>query len=289
MDRNDWLSRLTQAERLNFLVTNRIPRRYATLFMRWFSRIENPLVRAASLAVWQRLGGDLRLYEAERTRFRSLHDCFTRRLRPGARPIAEDPSIVVSPCDAVVGASGSISGTEVFQAKGFPYTLEDLLCDDALVERVRDGTFATLRLRSNMYHRFHAPCDARVRRVTYISGDTWNVNPIALRRIEKLYCKNERAVVELDTGDPDLALLLVPVAAILVASIRLNFLSEPLRLTYRGPSRFECDVAFRKGDEMGYFEHGSTIIVLASAGPRLSSQLREGQRIEMGQPLLRKP
>ena len=88
MDRNDWLSRLTQTERLNFLVTNRIPRRYATLFMRWFSRIENPVVRAASLAVWQRLGGDLRLHEAEHTRFRSLHDCFTRRLRPGARPIA---------------------------------------------------------------------------------------------------------------------------------------------------------------------------------------------------------
>ncbi len=94
-----------------------------------------------------------------------------------------------------------MSGVEVLQAKGFPYTLPDLLGDDALAERYRDGTFITLRLRSNMYHRFHSPADAQLKQVVYISGDTWNVNPIALRRIEKLFCKNERAIVELDLGE----------------------------------------------------------------------------------------
>jgi len=190
-------------------------------------------------------------------------------------------------CDAIVGAHGDVRGTEAIQAKGFPYTIEDLVGDTELAERYRDGRFVTLRLRSNMYHRFHAPCDVRVRRVSYISGDTWNVNPIALERIERLFCKNERAVIELDAAKLGHSLLLVPVAAILVASIRLNFLDEPLRLTYRGPNRFDCDAAFRKGEEMGYFEHGSTIIVLAPKALSFAAELHEGLRIEMGRPLFK--
>ena len=110
---------LSQHERLNFLLTNRIPRRYATLFMGWFSRIEQPLVRRVSLAVWQAFGGDLNLHEAERTDFKSMHDCFTRRLKPGARTIDLDPRVVVSPCDAIVGAHGTMRGTEYFRPKAF--------------------------------------------------------------------------------------------------------------------------------------------------------------------------
>jgi phosphatidylserine decarboxylase len=286
MNGNRWLDRLSQHERLNFLLTNRIPRRYATLFMGWFSRIEQPLVRRLSLAVWQAFGGDLRLHEAERRDFKSMHECFTRRLKPGARPIDPDSRAVVSPCDAVVGAHGPIRGTEVFQAKGFPYALEDLLGDARLVAKYRDGVFATLRLTSNMYHRFHAPCDAAVREVIYVSGDTWNVNPIALKRIERLYCKNERALLDLDLGRAA-GLLLVPVAAILVASIRLNCLAAPLKLTYRGPNRLPCDAAYAKGDEMGWFEHGSTILVFGTKHFALCDGVRDGARIEMGRPLLR--
>lgn len=285
MPANQWLERLSSHERLNFLLTNRIPRRYTTLFMGWFSRIENPIVRALSFAVWQAFGGDLRLHEAEHARFKSVHDCFTRRLKPGARPIERDPSIIVSPCDAVVGAHGPIRGVEVFQAKGFPYTLSDLLGDAGLVAKYRDGVFVTLRLKSNMYHRFHAPCDARLREVIYVSGDTWNVNPVALARVERLFCKNERAVLDLDLGRPA-GLLLVPVAAILVASIRLHCLAEPLRLTYRGPNRLACNAAYSKGDEMGWFEHGSTMLVLATSHFSLCDGVRDGSVIEMGRPLL---
>jgi phosphatidylserine decarboxylase len=173
------------------------------------------------------------------------------------------------------------------QLKGFPYTLPDLLGDTGLAEKYRNGVFATLRLRSNMYHRLHSPCDARLREVIYISGDTWNVNPIALRRVERLFCKNERAVLELDLGTPGRSLLLVPVAAILVASIRLHCLAEPLRLTYRGPNRLPCDVVLQKGEELGYFEHGSTVVVLATGEFSLDAGLREGATIRMGQPLLR--
>ena len=188
------IARFTQQEDLNFLLTNRIPRAALTRFMGWFSKIEHPLVRDLSIACW-RLFSDLDLTEAKKTEFKSLHDCFTRELRPGLRPVDPDPAVVVSPCDAIIGAFGRIADTELFQIKGAPYSLLDLLGDPALVERHRNGRYVTLRLTSSMYHRFHAPHDATIERVTYIPGDTWNVNPIALKRVERLFCKNERAVL----------------------------------------------------------------------------------------------
>jgi phosphatidylserine decarboxylase len=278
------IERIAQQEDLNFLLTNRIPRRWLTLFVGWLSRIENPWVCAACIALW-RLFSDLDLSDAKRTRFNSLRDCFTRELKEGARPIDTNSSVLVSPCDALVGACGTVMDGSVVQAKGFPYPLIDLLGDPELVRYYRDGQYATLRLTSSMYHRFHAPYDGRVEQINYISGDTWNVNPIALRRVENLFCKNERAVIRCRL--PSGALLtLVPVAAILVASIRLRFIDVRLHLRYRGPNLIPCDVPVLKGEEMGWFEHGSTIIVFAPQGVGLSPTIREGDRIKMGQALM---
>jgi phosphatidylserine decarboxylase len=282
-----WIARAARHERLNFLLTNRLPRRWATLLMGRLSRVENRLVYGVSFGIWRLFAGDFRLEEAARTRFTSLHDFFTRELEPGARTIAPEPHVVASPSDGIVGAFGRVRGTELFQIKGFPYDLADLVNDPGLVEKYRDGVYITLRLTSNMYHRFHAPVACRVREVIYISGDTWNVNPIALRRVERLFCKNERAVLDLDIGEPGRSLALVPVAAILVASIRLHCLPEPLTLEYRGPNRIACDRAFAKGEEMGYFEHGSTIIVFGTKGFEIDERLVEGATIRMGEPLLR--
>ena len=282
------LLRVVAQEDINFLLTNRIPRRLATQFIGWFSRIEQPLLRDLSIGLW-RLFSDLDLREAKATQFRSMHDCFIRELKDGARPIDERPDILVSPCDAIVGACGTIAGTKLYQAKGFSYALDDLLCDRALVESHRNGRYVTLRLTSSMYHRFHAPHDCRVEQVIYVSGDTWNVNPIALKRIERLFCKNERAVVRTRLtagGDP---VTLVAVAAILVASIRLHCLDEVLNLEHRGPNVMPCDALFRKGDELGWFEHGSTIIVFAPESFSLCDQVREGALIHVGEPLMRLP
>ena len=174
----------------------------------------------------------------------------------------------------------------MLQIKGFPYSLSDLLGSPQMAERHRDGLYVTLRLTSSMYHRFHAPHDCTVQRVTYISGDTWNVNPIALRRIEKLFCKNERAVIEARLGNGDL-LTIVPVAAILVACIRLHCLKAPLNLAYRGPNVMPCSADYRKGDEMGWFEHGSTIVLLAPASWSFVESVETGSVIRMGQPLFR--
>src|SRR5579859_1536265 len=281
------ISSLTQQEDLNFLLTNRIPRAALTRFMGWFSKIENPVVRDFSIGCWK-LFSDLDLSEAKKIHFKSLHDCFVRELKPGLRPVDADPHIVVSPSDGIIGAHGSISDGELFQIKGAPYSLIDLIGDPALVETHRSGKFVTLRLTSSMYHRFHAPHDAHVEQVTLIHGDTWNVNPIALKRIEKLFCKNERAVIR--TRLPNGALLtLVPVAAILVASIRLEFIDVRLHLRYRGPNIIPSDAALSKGQEMGWFEHGSTIIVFAPEGVSPCAHLAEGHRIRMGEALMRLP
>ncbi len=281
------IAKVCQQEDLNFLLTNRIPRRLLTQFMGWFSKIENPIVRELSIGIWA-MFSDLDLSEAKNTKFKSMHDCFTRELKEGARPIHPDPAIVVSPCDAIVGACGTVQGTELLQVKGFPYTLDDLLLNPDLVEEYRDGRYITLRLTSSMYHRFHAPYECRVEQVSYISGDTWNVNPIALKRIEKLFCKNERALIR--TRLPgDQVVTLVPVAAILVASIQLNFLNVFPDPDHRGPNVWCCDAPFRKGQEIGWFQHGSTIIVFAPDGLEICENIEEGKGVRMGQPLMRFP
>ncbi|SFL86823.1 archaetidylserine decarboxylase [Variovorax sp. OV329] len=275
-----------QQEDINFLLTNRVPRIALTRFMGWFSKIRNPLVRDLSIGAW-RLFTELDLSEAKKTRFDSMHDCFTRELKEGARTVDADPAVLSSPCDAIVGACGAVAGIEVFQAKGFPYSAAELFGDAQAVEPFRDGSFVTLRLTSSMYHRFHAPQDCTVEEVRYLWGDTWNVNPIALKRVERLFCRNERAVLKakLATGEP---IALVPVAAILVASMRLHCLDVLLHVRYRGPERMRVNAAYRKGQEMGWFEHGSTIIVFVPKGFALAEGIESGTRIRMGQALLRR-
>ncbi len=280
------LARIAAQEDINFVLTNRIPRRLATRFVGWFGKIEQPLVRDLSIGLW-RMFSDLDLSEAKSTRFRSMHECFTRELKEGARPIDPDPDTIVSPCDAIVGACGPVEGTRVFQIKGSPYELRDLLVDPALCELYRDGTYVTLRLTAGMYHRFHAPHDLRVESVTYVPGDTWNVNPIALKRITALFCRNERAVVRTRLAGSGALVTLVPVAAILVAGLRFRFLDLDPDLRTGEPRRIACGAVMAKGDEMGWFEHGSTIVVLAQRGTALCAGIGEGRRIRMGEALLR--
>ena len=284
----DALRRFLQQEDLNFLLTNRVPRILLTRLMGRFSRIESPLLARLSIAVW-RLFTDLDLSDAKQQHFRSLHDCFTRELKPCARTVDADPAVFASPCDAIVGECGAVAGTRLFQAKGFPYRMGELFGPTQDTTPFHDGVYVTLRLTSAMYHRFHAPHDARLEHVTYLSGDTWNVNPIALARVERLFCRNERAVLRMRLAQGGHPVALVPVAAILVASLRLHALDVLLHLKYRGANEMPCTAAVSKGDELGWFQHGSTIIVFAPKGFRLAEGIARGARIRMGQALMRLP
>ena len=278
------IGRIVANEDLNFLLPNRLPRRLATDFIGWLSKIENPVVSRASIWLW-RLFSDVDLADAAESRFASMHACFTRTLKPGARPFAQEADVIASPCDAIVGAHGRIEGDTVHQIKGAPYRLSELLGSMDASQVYEGGTYVTLRLTAGMYHHFHAPHDLTVDQVTYISGDCWNVNPIALKRVERLFCKNERAAIRcrLDDGTP---VMLVAVAAVLVASIRLSFLDTARSVRIGGPRVIPVTARVRKGEEMGYFEHGSTIVMLLPKGYDLAQRIETGTRLRAGQPLL---
>lgn len=131
------------------------------------------------------------------------------------------------------------------------------------------------------------PHDCRVGPVTHFSGDCWNVNPPALKRVSGLFCKNERALIRVRLEASGAEMLLVPVAAILVASIRLHFIDVPLHLRYRGPNFIACDARYARGEEMGWFEHGLTMLVFAPRGCTVLAA--PGRVVRVGQALLRLP
>lgn len=274
-------------EDINFLLTNRIPRQLCTIWMGHISQIRSPRFTRVALWLWSRFT-DLELQDTAPGPYASVHEFFIRPLRPGARPLETAPGVLVSPCDGIVGAHGRIQDGQLFQAKGFPYRLDELVGDSPYATHWRNGEFVTLRIQSSMYHRLHAPCAGRVRSVRYFSGDTWNVNPIALQRVEKLFCKNERALLPVEVDGSTDVVGVVPVAAVLVASIRLHAIDTTLHLRYRGPNDLQCDTTFGAGDELGWFQHGSTVIVLAPSGYRLLERWQTGARIRMGQALMQK-
>lgn len=288
MTMRDIFKKIAANEDLNFLLTNRIPRIALTRFMGWFSQIQNPIVKHLSISLWK-IFADLDLSEARKTHFDSLHDCFIRELKPGARKFDLTDNVLTSPCDGIVGAIGRVESGKLYQAKGFPYTLQDLLGEQSCASHWENGWFITIRITSSMYHRFHAPYQGKLKRVQYFSGDTWNVNPIALKRVEKLFCKNERALLEVEIGPHAYPVALVPVAAVLVASIRLHALNGLLRDKCNSPTITTCDVDFEKGDELGWFQHGSTIIVFAPQDFFIPDEIKEGKVLKMGEALMHLP
>ena len=274
------------SETLNFLITNRIPRAASTRLMGKLSRVRNPLFTKIALKIWKTFSEDMRLDEASTQEFATLHDCFTRQLKAEARHVANAFDAITSPCDAIVGAHGSIQDFEVLQVKGLPYQLSELVHDSIDLERYRNGRFVTLRIKSSMYHHIHAPASCSTEKIHYISGDTWNVNPATLKRVDKLFCRNERAVIELDLNQHQGHIALVPVAAILVASMRFKGLAYPLNLQYRGTNTLPHENTFDKGERLGNFEHGSTIVMLTSKDFSFLPNIKEEQRINMGEALM---
>jgi phosphatidylserine decarboxylase len=197
-----------------------------------------------------------------------------------------DAAVIASPCDAIVGAFGRIEHGTALQVKGMPYAIADLLGSAEEAAAFEGGWYVTLRLTAGMYHRFHAPHDLTVEQLRYISGDTWNVNPIALKRIERLFCRNERAPLTVRLNAGGSRLVLVPVAAVLVASIRLPWLDAEANVRSKGERVVHPAARFAKGEEMGWFEHGSTIVVIAPPDQVPIGGLVEGAAIRMGEALM---
>ena len=271
-------------DKLNFWLTNAWPRRRLSKWMGHISHIQTPRLTSLAIWIWNRFD-PLELADSPAQRYTSIHECFTRPIRPETRPIDGRACVLTSPCDGLLGAHGHVSDSELFQVKGKPYGLEELVGDLPDIHPWREGYFVTLRIKSSMYHRFHAPANGCLMQARYFTGDAWNVNQPALHHVDRLYVKNERACLNFRLNSHE-ELALVPVAAILVAGIRVHALSNEPWVGAQASLSVEPPVVYSKGQEMGWFEHGSTIVMIAPRRYRLTEGLNAGDRLRMGQALL---
>jgi phosphatidylserine decarboxylase len=271
-------------DRLLFILTNLPPRRTYSRWMKRLSQIRNPTWTRMALWFWQRFDV-LELDDSPPCRYHSIHDCFIRPLRPGARIVDPDAQVWTSPCDGIVGAFGRIHEGKLYQIKGRGYEIEELIGHRADIQRWHNGHFVTIRIKSGMYHRFHAPAQGELLQVQYFKGDAYNVTPPTLRWIDRLFCKNERACLTYRVSSTGEVIALVPVAAVLVAGIRLHALQDTDWMRDRHVTTPHAPIPYAKGQEMGWFEHGSTIVVLTSPLWAPLASLKEGDRLRMGQAL----
>lgn len=214
----------------------------------------------------------------------TFNDFFTRPLAAGARPVAE--ASLVSPVDGAVSQCGAITGDRVFQAKGHHFTTTALVGGDAVVAaQYADGTFATLYLSPRDYHRIHMPCDGTLRRMRYVPGDLFSVNPATAAGIPGLFARNERVVCEFD--GPHGPFVLVLVGATIVGSMATTWhgvVNPPRPGGVRTWEYADGAVRLAKGDEMGRFLLGSTVVLLfPPRAASLEASWTTGRAIRMGE------
>lgn len=257
------------AGRLFVLLQYLLPRYVLTRLVHWIARIRWRPVKDALIRSFTRLYA-VNLDEAAGrvpVDYPTLNAFFTRELAEGMRPVDPAPDAVVSPVDGYVSAAGPIEQNRLFQAKGLTYTLEDLLAVDLDDARAyRDGQFATLYLAPHNYHRVHMPLDGELVAAHYVPGDLFSVNSATVYRLQGLFHRNERLNLHFRTAFGPMAVLMV--GALNVGSITTPWTGE-IRPARRGVvEALELGDAarrLRKGDLLGWFNMGSTVLVLLPA------------------------
>ncbi|QHM77992.1 Phosphatidylserine decarboxylase proenzyme [Mixta theicola] len=224
--------------------------------------------------------------------YRTFNDFFVRPLRDEARPIDADPNLLVLPADGAISQLGHIDGDTIFQAKGHSYSLEALLAGDRqMAAQFRDGEFATTYLAPRDYHRVHMPCNGILREMIYVPGELYSVNPLTARHVPNLFARNERVICYFDTEFGPMAQILV--GATIVGSIETAWsgtVTPPRegvikRWSWPGADN-EGAVVLLKGQEMGRFKLGSTVINLFAAGRiKLAESLEAESKTRLGQPM----
>jgi phosphatidylserine decarboxylase len=248
-------------------------------------RLPRALVRAEILAFARAVGVDLTEVRDPLGSFASLQEFFTRALREGVRPVDPARDALVSPCDGAFGECGIVRGGQLFQLKGRPYGLRELLGSGEDAARFDGGQYATLYLSPRDYHRFHAPCAARVERVTYLPGTLWPVNRIGLEGVDGLFAQNERICAFMRAAPGDAFLCLVAVGATLVGKVRVCFDALETNLPGAREIRrsYPGGVALAKAEEWGRFEFGSTLVLLAEPGRVLLEAPLPGTPVRLGE------
>lgn len=223
---------------------------------------------------------------ADITSYLSFNDFFTRALKPEARPLAN--AAWICPVDGAISQFGQIEDTQIFQAKGHHYSTTALVGGDAqLAEQFKNGSFATIYLSPRDYHRIHMPCDGRLLRMIYVPGDLFSVNPVTARGVPGLFARNERLVCVFDT--PHGAMVLTLVGATIVGSMATvwhGVVNRSRQNTVREWHYADTalPVTLKKGDEMGRFLLGSTVVMLFPAGPlHFNPEWQAGGPVQLGQ------
>lgn len=222
--------------------------------------------------------------------FNTFNEFFVRELKDGARPITEGESVITHPADACVSQFGPIEDGKLIQAKGHTFTAQELLGgNEALAKEFTDGEFATLYLSPSDYHRVHMPCDGTLRQMIYVPGDLFSVNPLTAENVPNLFARNERVVCIFDTEFGPMAQVLV--GATIVGSIELVWAGTvtPPRgntvYSWDYPAEGNKSVSLKKGEEMGRFKLGSTVINLfAKDSIRFDESMLHNATTVMGTP-----
>ena len=248
-----------------------------------------PVVRAVIRAFARKYGVDASEAERPIEEYPTFTEFFTRRLKPGVRPIAAGELLPVSPVDGTIGELGDIVEGRAVQAKGKHYTLAELIGGPNAAEdaaQFAGGTFCTIYLAPYNYHRIHAPLGGGIAGYVNMPGQLWPVNPVGLRNVEKLFCVNERLTTFLKT--PRGACAVVAVGATNVGRIRAVYddvVTNAKRTRKAARKLYEYPLRVEKGAELAIFEMGSTVVVLFAPGVKLASRLAPGQAIKLGEAL----
>ena len=228
--------------------------------------------------------------EAERPSlddYRNFNDFFTRALKAEARTFPADTRALCSPVDGSVSQAGAITDGRIIQAKRQSFTVTELLGGDAeQARRYKDGEFATLYLSPKDYHRIHMPCDGTLVRTTFVPGRLFSVNGTTAEAVPRLFARNERLVCEFDTERGRMVMVLV--GAMIVASIETTWAGvvAPMRRQIQHQNYNNPKLSFKRGEEMGRFRLGSTVVMLFEANTlALKESISPGEPIRLGQSL----
>lgn len=220
--------------------------------------------------------------EPDPSRYASFNDFFTRALKPGSRPLPTDPACVVAPADGRLSEHGTLQAGQLLQAKGRHYSAAALLAASG-ADAFTAGNFLTVYLAPRDYHRVHAPFDGVLEEVTYVPGRLFSVSDRAARVVPELFAHNERVILRGSVRGGEFALVMV--GAMMVASVSLTAfaIEETCRARRLARLRLPSPQAFRRGDELGRFNLGSTVVLLLSTGlVSWRSDLVAGAPLKMG-------
>jgi phosphatidylserine decarboxylase len=223
--------------------------------------------------------------QADPSSFATFNEFFTRALKAGVRSIDPDPNSIACPADGAISEAGSIEGDQLLQAKGRRYTLSELLASQPWAKNFEGGSFATIYLAPFNYHRVHMPLRGQLRSTVYVPGRLFSVNATTARYVPRLFARNERVVTLFDTAFGQMALVLV--GALNVGSIATVWAGDITPAKRRQVTELPSPPLWLdKGEELGRFNMGSTVILLFQRGhARLNPQVRAGTIVRLGQSL----